>query len=424
MNRINDVASEMQVLFQKNMYYKDLKDAYIHLYGVSHFCTLLALKRNLDIELSSIMGLLHDIYTYTNGYDKEHAKLGAEIAASLLKKLNIFTNDEISIISNSIFNHSDKKNIHDNYSELLKDADSIQNFLQMPFTELKHKKRIKNVMKEIGITSKLKEYKFKNYLKVNQMNAIITNYNLTIVEFRNTEKNTSVISIHKNINHLRKIESILLIFNLKLKHVRYGEKLFKLLKQLHEIQYKISTLEDSTFWEVSSDYLTYLKKQESDFIYKLNDFNNRKEIKFPVVKKKNIIFEDIYSYKAEKFLRKIEKFDAIQSNDIEDDVEELFEYLNKFNKYVIASSYIFIIKQINLTFIDTSLKVLNDIIRYENLISSLNFFYKKNIDHVENLIDFLDSKKMELVDDFENDKDNMLENCKEIVNQINNKEKN
>ena len=104
MNRINDVASEMQVLFQKNMYYKDLKDAYIHLYGVSHFCTLLALKRNLDIELSSIMGLLHDIYTYTNGYDKEHAKLGAEIAASLLKKLNIFTNDEISIISNSIFN--------------------------------------------------------------------------------------------------------------------------------------------------------------------------------------------------------------------------------------------------------------------------------------------------------------------------------
>lgn len=157
MNRIDSVTSELTTLLTNSNTEENIGEAYIHLYGVSHFCALLAMKRNLDIELSSIMGLLHDIYTYTQGYDKQHGILGAEIADALLKKINIFTDEEISIVCIAISNHSDKKNIHDTYSELLKDADSVQNFLEAPFSELKHKKRIKSVLKEIGITVKLKE---------------------------------------------------------------------------------------------------------------------------------------------------------------------------------------------------------------------------------------------------------------------------
>ncbi len=33
-----------------------------HIYGVSKFCTLLALKRNLDAELATTCGMLHDVY--------------------------------------------------------------------------------------------------------------------------------------------------------------------------------------------------------------------------------------------------------------------------------------------------------------------------------------------------------------------------
>lgn len=32
-----------------------------HLYGVSHFCTLLAIRRNLNVEIATICGMLHDI---------------------------------------------------------------------------------------------------------------------------------------------------------------------------------------------------------------------------------------------------------------------------------------------------------------------------------------------------------------------------
>ena len=156
-NRIDSVAKELHALLNKNNSMESIGEAFIHLYGVSHFCTLLALKRNLDIELCSIMGLLHDIYTYTQGYNKEHGKLGAEITEDLLRKLNIFEEVEITIICQAILNHSDKKSIHDSYSELLKDADSIQSFLQVPFSASKHKKRIKNVFKEIGINVKLKD---------------------------------------------------------------------------------------------------------------------------------------------------------------------------------------------------------------------------------------------------------------------------
>lgn len=254
------------------------------------------------------------------------------------------------------------------------------------------------------------------------MNEIITNYNLLIDEFRNTKKNTSVNSIDKNISYLRRIEPILLIFNLKFKHIQNGKKLLKLLKQLHEIQYKISTLEDSSYWESSAEYLTYLKKQESEFISKINDFNTQKEVEFPALNKKSILMDDIYCSKTAKFLRKIEKIDAIQLNDIEDDVDDVFKNLNKFNKYMLASSYIFNVEPDNIAVINTSLKILNDIILYKKLISSLLTFYKNSIDQVENLIDFLDGKKMLLIDTFESDKDKMLENCKLILKQINNRE--
>jgi len=131
-------------------------EGYIHLYGVAQNCTLLALKRKLNVELCTIIGLLHDIYTYKFGYVKEHAVLGATEAENLLHDLNVFSEKEIEIIKTAICNHSDKKTKHDKYSELLKDADVLQDSLYNSTSEIKHKKRLKKIHKNLGMKIKMK----------------------------------------------------------------------------------------------------------------------------------------------------------------------------------------------------------------------------------------------------------------------------
>lgn len=157
MNRLELVRNEIDtvLLNQKNV--NERPEGYIHLYGVAQNCTLLAIKRGLDIELCTIMGLLHDIYTYKFGYVKEHALLGAVEAESLLRDLEVFTEEEIEIVKNAISHHSDKKTEHDKYSELLKDADLLQNSLSNTSFEIKHKKRLKKAYQNLGIKIKLKK---------------------------------------------------------------------------------------------------------------------------------------------------------------------------------------------------------------------------------------------------------------------------
>jgi len=43
-----------------------------HLYSVARYCSLLALKRNLNQELAMTSGMLHDIYRVTNNTATKH----------------------------------------------------------------------------------------------------------------------------------------------------------------------------------------------------------------------------------------------------------------------------------------------------------------------------------------------------------------
>jgi len=156
MNRIEIVKTAIDAVLEQQPDRNEQRNGFVHLYGVAQNCTLLAIKRNLDVELCTIMGLLHDIYTYKYCYVKEHAMLGATEAENLLKGLNLFDDSEIQIIKNSIFHHSDKKNKHDKYSELLKDADVLQNSLYNYPDEVSQRKRFKNTLKELGIKLKRK----------------------------------------------------------------------------------------------------------------------------------------------------------------------------------------------------------------------------------------------------------------------------
>jgi uncharacterized protein len=120
---------------------------------------LLAIKRGLDVELCAIIGMLHDIFTYKYEYVKNHAVLGVEEAEQLLRKLEVFTDDEIELVKIAIGNHSDKKNKHDKYSELIKDADVMQNSLYDMAFEIDHPKRLKKILSKLGVKLKIAKLK-------------------------------------------------------------------------------------------------------------------------------------------------------------------------------------------------------------------------------------------------------------------------
>ena len=162
MNRLELVRNEIDTILSNQSNLEQRRNGYVHLYGVAQFCSFLAIKRRLNVEICTIMGMLHDIYTYKFEYVKDHAILGAMEAENLLKGLNIFTNDEIKVVSNSISHHSDKKTKHDKYSELLKDADVLQNTFYDTSFEISHNKRLKKICKNLGIRIKLEKVRVSN----------------------------------------------------------------------------------------------------------------------------------------------------------------------------------------------------------------------------------------------------------------------
>ena len=51
---------------------------FIHLlYGASQTCALIALKRSENVALATMVGMLHDLYTYKFLNSRNHAKKGA-----------------------------------------------------------------------------------------------------------------------------------------------------------------------------------------------------------------------------------------------------------------------------------------------------------------------------------------------------------
>jgi uncharacterized protein len=132
---------------------------YVHLYGVSHFCTLLALRRSLNVELATTCGMLHDIYPVLYGSYDNHGIKGAEQAEKILRATNLYNDEEISTITNAIARHSDKDLIHGPYDEVLKDGDVMSHCLynaDLPVNE-KEIDRLKSILAELGCNANNEE---------------------------------------------------------------------------------------------------------------------------------------------------------------------------------------------------------------------------------------------------------------------------
>jgi len=152
-NRLEKLRNEIDKLLLAGNH-RDLRMCISHMYGVARFCTLLAMKRGLDIELATTCGMLHDIHWMTGGDSEAHAIKGAQQAEAILKAMGGYSDEEIEIITTSISRHSDKTSIHDPYDELLKDADVMDHCLynaDFPIAEWEML-RYENLCTEFGLS--------------------------------------------------------------------------------------------------------------------------------------------------------------------------------------------------------------------------------------------------------------------------------
>ncbi len=99
---------------------------------------MLATLRKLDVELCCIAAMLHDIALYAPELSASGsctAQCG--ICEAAAGEDEVFSEEEIRILTHVISVHSDKMNRHDGpISELLKDADVLQHYLYNPKIEL------------------------------------------------------------------------------------------------------------------------------------------------------------------------------------------------------------------------------------------------------------------------------------------------
>jgi len=123
-----------------------------HLYAVSEYCALLAIRRNLNPELAATSGMLHDIYQVTAGTIEEHAVQGAIVAEKILRSMKSYNEEEIAIITTAISKHSKKRKFHGEYEELLKDADVMSHcFYNTDFSVIdKDAARYERLLVELG----------------------------------------------------------------------------------------------------------------------------------------------------------------------------------------------------------------------------------------------------------------------------------
>jgi len=153
MNRIEILRKYIDEILLNMTDVEERRCAYLHLYGVSQSCALIALKRGENAELATMSGMLHDIYSYAKMDTKDHAHRGAILAGEILRTLNITNVDETKVICDAIYNHSEKEIIHSKFDEILKDADVFQHCLYNPLFEIKvhEKNRYENLKLEFGI---------------------------------------------------------------------------------------------------------------------------------------------------------------------------------------------------------------------------------------------------------------------------------
>ena len=125
-----EIVKEYVYRKYNQIYNLDLKTlAFTHTNSVDICITMLAMARNLPIELAKIAALLHDFSQFVdNCPHDQHAKLSSLEAYQYLTSLKQFKIEEIDEICFAIAQHSKKSEYHSPLCEVLKDADILAHF--------------------------------------------------------------------------------------------------------------------------------------------------------------------------------------------------------------------------------------------------------------------------------------------------------
>jgi len=140
-NRVEALREHIDGVLLRMEDHRERRIAYLHLYGVSQFCALIALRRGEDAELATMAGMLHDFYAYKNMDAEGHAEKGAVLAREVLGELRLTSAEETDLICSAIHNHSSKGVVHSAFDEVLVDADVMQHCLyNFAFPVMEHEK--------------------------------------------------------------------------------------------------------------------------------------------------------------------------------------------------------------------------------------------------------------------------------------------
>ena len=152
--KIREVIDEM-LLIKKDAW--DRRCAYVHLYGVSLICGLLAKQRGANVELAVMIGMLHDLYSYkTEGEPLIEDKVlksakDAEVACEILDTLNITTTNETDAVCYAVSYR--RLGEYSELGEILLDANLIQHAYYNPLLPVKYgEERLPELLADFGIS--------------------------------------------------------------------------------------------------------------------------------------------------------------------------------------------------------------------------------------------------------------------------------
>ena len=151
MNRLHTLKEEVDKIIH-GFPEKNERFFFSHLYSVCDYCIIIAIRRNLNVELAGACGLLHDIGELYTEDSKEHTELGAIVSEKILKSINVFNYEEIDTILKAIRKHSQKNTYDGPYEEVLKDADVMYHCLFDPGDLIREKdlRRYLKLLREFG----------------------------------------------------------------------------------------------------------------------------------------------------------------------------------------------------------------------------------------------------------------------------------
>jgi len=95
----------------------------------ANYAPIIALARNLDLELLTIIALLHDVLVYLVGIPENSDKFRSRMAKEILIELDIVSDEEMIVICKALENYSKGYNTCDLYSIVIRDAEVLGRYL-------------------------------------------------------------------------------------------------------------------------------------------------------------------------------------------------------------------------------------------------------------------------------------------------------